>query len=917
MKERYQNNQTSREVNEVLRPFASGSRQAPDPYDLFLDEINYYRKHTARDGSSLFRVISEQIYGIQNYHERVRKECVDYMTLNSHIFEKEIKNLGEDFDNYLMDMSKPKCRGGRIELKAAGFLYKANVMIFEPYMRGRYLFKYKKQFKRVIRVFFTPPSHYDSVYTKSYIEKAAYCQSIVYEILYEKLFKLPDVKYAVERMLHDTLGKTIKTLTKDGKEKAITEDGREFQFDQAEGTHCVLGDYKLCHFHNTDGFKAEIEKTNIIKSNANSLIEPELLRKSLRMDYFLHDKDISCVRQLLNEGIAPFPYKVAKALDPSIYRNIEFDSWADWRRELKFKNWYCQDTQFLVGCKCLVRRFDAKGDYFNICVIQEIPKDNKNDCLVFVEDTGEKLIVPYTSLKPLPSLIYPRDGSKNYNNVPNLQSNRYFSYNNKNNQFVKSSYKHQEISHLTTYKSEDYCSTIKCDIAIDQVSKNYQEFIVMPQYMIHNKRKPDDLDKGEVVKQEEKPQICVRAKEGESHEHYFTFLQETTVTSDSPDLLNKKINMISPGNSFTNLNSGSALTTTKSSSDLNVDYSAGKSKMTDGSDLPMADIPTLRFFYNLGIESFKHSKAVVHITSQLPSLSASEHVVPSPVTPQAEMNQFVKSFEKLKTDDNNNGQSPLVAAPLARTHSNLSTSSSQYHEQQSGRRSFKGRSYHNNNNRNHHAGNHNQNNTYRNNRYQQNRSGNGGSFNGQDFNNRHNNDNNYQFKGSTTPTSITSQHSSVHDSGIGDNHVNVNDSSQVSSDYASTPVHAQQYQYQQNEYDQCSNYCVPASYAYYYTQPSSVPATPQVMIPAPDPNAYIYAPNSAPVETNQHMVDPMYHQYMQPYYYPAPVQQPMGYFYYPSSAPLGYNNPGTAATSPQVAPLVATMSGTNNVQPHQ
>lgn len=38
------------------------------------------------------------------------------------------------------------------------------------------------------------------------------------------------------------------------------------------------------------------------------------------------------VKQLLAQGATPFPYKVAKALDQNIYRNIEFDIWNDFRR---------------------------------------------------------------------------------------------------------------------------------------------------------------------------------------------------------------------------------------------------------------------------------------------------------------------------------------------------------------------------------------------------------------------------------------------------------------------------------------------------------------------------------------------------------------------------------------------------------
>lgn len=38
------------------------------------------------------------------------------------------------------------------------------------------------------------------------------------------------------------------------------------------------------------------------------------------------------VKELLNIGVTPFPYKVAKSLDPDIYRNVEYDTWNDIRR---------------------------------------------------------------------------------------------------------------------------------------------------------------------------------------------------------------------------------------------------------------------------------------------------------------------------------------------------------------------------------------------------------------------------------------------------------------------------------------------------------------------------------------------------------------------------------------------------------
>lgn len=48
------------------------------------------------------------------------------------------------------------------------------------------------------------------------------------------------------------------------------------------------------------------------------------------------------VKDLLNCGITPFPYKVAKSLDPNIYRNVEYDTWNEQRKgwfELNFNNY--------------------------------------------------------------------------------------------------------------------------------------------------------------------------------------------------------------------------------------------------------------------------------------------------------------------------------------------------------------------------------------------------------------------------------------------------------------------------------------------------------------------------------------------------------------------------------------------------
>lgn len=250
------------------RSFAAGSRQAPDPHDQFLEKEHYYRKHTPRDASSLFRCISEQLFDTQKYYKRVRDECVTYMLRNRTYFGSHIDG---DFDDYMMTMSKLRTRATLLELRALAYCYNRNVVLFEPFTLGRHFIQMPGQ-DDTFQVFVTTDYHFDSVYETSYIESAALCQSLIYEVLYKDVFKLPDVEYAVERMLHDGPGDSIKVVTIEPQQqqqppkhqvptkskkgrfggrkafedtasttittmaaspltKAITEDGREFLFD--------------------------------------------------------------------------------------------------------------------------------------------------------------------------------------------------------------------------------------------------------------------------------------------------------------------------------------------------------------------------------------------------------------------------------------------------------------------------------------------------------------------------------------------------------------------------------------------------------------------------------------------------------------------------------------------------------------
>jgi OTU domain-containing protein 4 len=171
--------------------------------------------------------------------------------------------------------------------------------------------------------------------------------AIVYDILYTNVFKLPDVKYAIERMLHDQEEKVTLPLEKDSK-MFKTANGEILPFDDHRDTNCVLKDPKTCHFHNQTNFEQIVQETKDAITIVNRHDNPGRLKIYKPIDGFLFDQTKSCVRQLLDEKITPFPYKVAKALDPSIYRNTEFELWSENRKEQRQK-WLNADVSQIIS----------------------------------------------------------------------------------------------------------------------------------------------------------------------------------------------------------------------------------------------------------------------------------------------------------------------------------------------------------------------------------------------------------------------------------------------------------------------------------------------------------------------------------------------------------------------------------------
>ncbi len=219
--------------------------QIKDHMDGILESKSFYRKHVAEDSLSLYRAIADQIFGTQSQRYRDIVSRAAQLILE----EGHVQNSHEKFD---------------LISKLAEFM-RFRVEIVSSAERDLKPFFYSppnpEASEKKLLLCFTPPCQYEPIYTKSTIESAGICQSILYELLYHKVLNLPDAMDAADQMLFGSF-----------------EDGKK----------------------------------------PDMLAEPSF--QGTAMD-------------ALEVGLIPFPYKVAKCLDASSYRNIEYDVWTCEKQE--------------------------------------------------------------------------------------------------------------------------------------------------------------------------------------------------------------------------------------------------------------------------------------------------------------------------------------------------------------------------------------------------------------------------------------------------------------------------------------------------------------------------------------------------------------------------------------------------------
>eukprot|EP00826_Nyctotherus_ovalis_P059198 TRINITY_DN8210_c0_g4_i2.p2 TRINITY_DN8210_c0_g4~~TRINITY_DN8210_c0_g4_i2.p2 ORF type:complete len:153 (-),score=23.34 TRINITY_DN8210_c0_g4_i2:461-919(-) len=87
-------------------------------------------KIVAGDGNCLFRSVSDQIYGSEDFHELVRKSCMDYICVEKNFFSQYIIGGLEAVEQYVETKRGLGIWGDDLEIEALSEIYERPIEIY-------------------------------------------------------------------------------------------------------------------------------------------------------------------------------------------------------------------------------------------------------------------------------------------------------------------------------------------------------------------------------------------------------------------------------------------------------------------------------------------------------------------------------------------------------------------------------------------------------------------------------------------------------------------------------------------------------------------------------------------------------------------------------------------------------------------
>lgn len=316
-----------------------GPLEDATPMDAYLRKLGLYRKLVAKDGSCLFRAVAEQVLHSQSRHVEVRMACIRYLRENREKFEAFIEG---SFEEYLKRLENPQEWVGQVEISALSLMYRKDFVIYqEPNVSPSHVTE--NNFPEKVLLRFSNGNHYDIVYPITYKDSSAMCQSLLYELLYEKVFKTDVTKIMM------------------GLEASEVAEESNSEISDSEDDSC--------------------------KSKSTTAADVNGLKPSGSEN----------PKNSGNSADLPLSRKVLKSLSPAVYRNVEYEIWLKSKQAQQKRDYsIAAGLQYEVGDKCNQVRLDHNGKLSNA----DIHGVHSENGPVLSEELGKKHTPK--NLKPTP-----------------------------------------------------------------------------------------------------------------------------------------------------------------------------------------------------------------------------------------------------------------------------------------------------------------------------------------------------------------------------------------------------------------------------------------------------------------------------------------------------------------------------------
>ena len=124
---------SAEEINQKLfknRKFITLNEDQEEKIKNNLEKLHFFIKKMGGDGNCMFRAVSDQVYGNEEYHDIIREKCMDYLLIEREFFSQFIEGGDKEFDNYITMKRKSGVWGDDIELQAISEIYNRPIEIY-------------------------------------------------------------------------------------------------------------------------------------------------------------------------------------------------------------------------------------------------------------------------------------------------------------------------------------------------------------------------------------------------------------------------------------------------------------------------------------------------------------------------------------------------------------------------------------------------------------------------------------------------------------------------------------------------------------------------------------------------------------------------------------------------------------------